>query len=169
MTQYEPGTLGDVPLLNWYSQLVVDQDLDKLLGPSLFPMAAFMRHFTGPGVRLFFLADERGWWAVAWDFPFMGGGTWGLWVRADARRPGRARLAITFIMDALATAFERYPVLVNTTIQPAVIAKTERLGYTYLGEIPHLFEGRPCHVLFQTRETFEQRLEQWRQHECRQD
>jgi hypothetical protein len=151
---YHPGIDGDVFLLNWYATLVADGDLEKLLGPSVWPMAAFMRHFTDPGARLYYLADDKGWWIVAWSFPFMGGGTWGLWVRKDKRFSG-SRDGMDIIMASLAASLKDYPVLVNTTTQEPVVAKTCRLGYTYMGRIPLLFEGKDCHVLYLTREAFE--------------
>lgn len=169
MKLYIPGTNADIPLLNWYAQLGASQDLQKLLGPSVWPMAAFMRHFTDPNVLVMYLEDERGWYAVAWTFPMLGGGTWGLWVRED-RRPTGNRAIVDFIMTSLSIAFEHFPVLVNTTKQESMVAKTQRLGYTYLGKIPVLFEGEDCHVLYQTRENFEPISLRWRQrYERRQD
>lgn len=164
---YKPGQDGDVELLHWYGQLVNCGDLQKLVGPSLYPLAPFMRHFIDPSVDLFYLSDENGWWIVGWTFPLMGGGTWGLWVRPESRRPGRARTAMTFIMDSLDLATQRFPVVVNTTKQPPVVAKTQRLGYTYLGVVPLLFEGEDCHVLHLTRAAFEPILTEWRNHNGR--
>lgn len=164
---YTPGQDGDIELLQWYGQLVASGDLQKIVGPSLYPLAPFLRNFIDPTVDLFYLADERGWWIVGWTFPLMGGGTWGLWVRNTERRPGQAREAMTFIMDTLDLATQRFPVLVVTTKQPPIVAKAQRLGYTYLGVVPLLFEGESCHVLHLTRAAFEPILTRWREHNGR--
>jgi hypothetical protein len=160
MEIYVPGTDGDAPLLQWYGQLVEAGDIANLLGPSLHPLGAFMRHYTDPTSLVLFDEDDHGWTVVALLTTFMGGGTWGLWVRKDLRGAG-SRRALSFIMDSLAYAFTLVPVLVNTTRQPEVVAKTERLGYKYLGAIPLLFEGEDCHILYMTREMFQPVQQQW--------
>jgi len=160
MRIYQPGQNGDAELLHWYAQLVAGDDLNKLLGSSVWSMAAFMRHFTEAGALVFYESDAQGWWIVAWTFPLMGGGTWGLWVRPDKRGSG-SRTALAFIMETLNVGLQQYPVLVNTTKQNEIVAKTVRLGYTYLGRIPRLFEGEDCHVLHLTREAFEPIYEKW--------
>lgn len=134
--------------------------MQKLLGPTLWSMSAFMKNFTEPGMVLFYDADEKGWWIVSWVFPFMGGGTWGLWVRQDKRASG-SRVGLSHIMRSLDFATTRHPVIVNTTKQPEIIAKTQRLGYTYIGMIPLLFDGEDCHVLHMTREVFAPMFERW--------
>lgn len=162
MKIYQPGQHGDVALLAWYAQLVASGDLAKLLGPSVWGMAAFMRHFIDPQAVLMYEEGPDGAWiAAAWTFPLMGGGTWGLWVSPNYRASGSRRV-MNFIMEALAVATGQYPVLVNTTKQDAIVAKTKRLGYSYLGKIPMLFEGEDCHVLYMTREMFQPILERWR-------
>jgi len=158
---YQPGQQADVALLAWYAHLSATGDLPKLLGPSVWSMAAFMRHFTDPQAILMYEEDAQGWAAVTWVFPLMGGGTWGLWVRPDVRASGSRRV-MSFIIESLAVAMSQYPVLVNTTKQADVVAKTGRLGYSYLGKIPLLFEGEDCHVLYMTREMFQPVLDRWR-------
>ena len=160
MRMYVPGENGDVGLLHWYANLVSADDLHKLLGPSLWPMAAFMEHFRHADA-LWVLEDAQGWKAVAWTYPMISGGTWGLWVRPNGRQ---SRETLEFIMTTLDLATQTYPVLVNTTKQPDVVAKTERLGYTYLGKVPYLFEGEDCFILYMTRAMFEPILERWRAH-----
>lgn len=160
-TVYQPGQNGDTELLHWYTQLVTSGDLAKLLGPSVHPTAAFLRHFTEPNALVFYEGDARGWWGVSWAFPFIGGGTWGLWLREDKRHHG-SRHVLGFVLETLHFALQMYPVLVNTTTQAAVVAKTKRLGYTYLGCVPYLFEGQDCHVLHITRDAFAPIYEKWR-------
>lgn|SRR6185503_12288953 len=158
---YRPGLDGDFALLHFYARLVADGDLDKLLGSSVHPLAAFMKHFTDPQAIVFYLADDKGWWTAAWLFPMAGGGAYGLWLREDKRAAG-SRKAMNFIMETLAVGLTRYPVLVNATHQEDVVAKTERLGYTYVGKIPFLFDGKDCHLLRMTGEQFWPRFERWK-------
>jgi hypothetical protein len=159
---YVPGERGDVPLLHWYAQLAASGDLTRLLGPSIYSMAAFMAHFTSPSANLYYIEDEKGWMAAAWVFPFLGGGTWGLWVREDKRSSG-SRQILDLIMETLEDCFSAYPVLVNTTKQPDIVAKTCRLGYKYIGVIPYLFEGDECHVMYMTKEMFAPALARWKE------
>lgn len=161
MTQYVPGQSGDIALVQWYTQLAASGDLQRLVGPSLYPMGAFLAHFTSPACVLWYEEDENGWWAVATTFPLMGGGSWGLWVRSSCRAMGYAKRALQLIMCSLAISLSAYPVLVNVTKDRAVVDKTCRLGYTYLGEIPFLFEGDSAHVLYMTREAFMPRWVAW--------
>lgn len=163
ITVYTPGQDNDMPLFSWYMELWRAEDMQKLLGPSLWPLAAFMRHFTDPTASLFYLADEQGWWIAAWLFPMAGGGSWGLWVRKDMRDSAN-REGVNLIMETLAAGLERWPVLVNTTTQLDIIGKTEKLGYTYMGSIPHLFEGQDCYLLYMTRAQFAPKLEAWRRY-----
>ena len=150
-----------MPLFSWYMALWKTEDMQKLLGPSLWGLGAFMRHFTDPNAVLFYLADKDGWYAVSWLFPMAGGGSWGLWVRPD-KRTGGSREIVNFIMETLAAGLNKWPVLVNTTTQLDIVGKTEKLGYTFVGSIPHLFEGQDCYLLYMTREQFTPKLEAWR-------
>ena len=157
---YQPGTEGDAPLLKWYGQLVEAGDLSNLLGPSLHPLGAFMRYYINPDLCLMYDEDDKGWLAVSWFSVFMGGGTWSFWIRSDYRCSGSRRI-MRFGMAGLSLALEHTKVLINTTKQPSVVAKTERLGYKYLGVVPLLFEGEDCHILYMTREMFQPLRDKW--------
>ena len=164
MQQYERGQNLDAELAQWYVQLVQDGDLGKLLGSSLWSLGAFLEHFRSCSFLLYEADADGRWWYVSWLFPFMYGGTWGVWFRADYRSRGlsaRHRVGMQHIRESLRQAFEIFPVLINTTKQPDVVAKTVKLGYTYLGEIPLLFDGESCHVLHLTRQRFEADNARW--------
>jgi hypothetical protein len=152
-----------VPLLHWYAQLVVAGDLEKMVGPSSRSLSGFMRHFTDPSSLLFVGTDDKGWWIVSWLTPLMSGGSWGLWLRPDTRGVGR-RQALAVIMESINLGLTLWPVLVNTTTQPTVVAKTQRLGYAYLGCVPYLFGGEDCYVLYITRPMFAPLYERWSQY-----
>lgn len=160
LVEYSPGENGDAALLQWYMQLVVYGDMEKILGPSLYSIAAFMRHFTDPGGCVYYLIDDKGWYAVAWTFPLIGGGTWGLWIRPE-KRPTGSRLVLNFIMQTIQASLDRFPVLVNTAKREPIVAQTKRLGYEYIGKIPYLFEGDTCHILYLTRDMFQPIYAKW--------
>ena len=160
MKTYEPGQNLDIELVQWWERLARDGDLAKLVGSSLWPLASFLAHFASCPMLLYD-TDAEGWTIVAWAFPFMGGGTFGCWIRPDQRSGGK-RAHLRFVVNALRRAFDLYPVLVNTTKQDAVVPKTEALGYTYLGRVPYLFDGEPAHVLYMTKEQFSDYARKWK-------
>lgn len=160
MHTYLPGETGDATLLHWYLHLVQTGDLQRIVGPSLYPLSAFIGHFTDPRATVQYLFDDDGWWIVSWTFPLGSGASWGLWVRGDKRGSG-TRAGLGFIMESLASALARYPVLVNMAKEQAIVAKTQRLGYTYLGAVPYLYDGDTAHLLYMTREMFEPIFTRW--------
>jgi hypothetical protein len=159
MRTYSPGQELDIELVQWWEHLVRDGDLTKLVGSSLWPLSAFLAHFAACPTLLYD-TDEHGWTVVAWVFPFMGGGTFGCWIRPD-QRLGGSRKNLRCIVNALHRGFDLYPVLINTTKQDAIVPKTEALGYTYVGKIPYLFDGESCHVLYMTKEQFSAHAQKW--------
>ena len=163
MEIYVPGQDGDLELLRWWAELHETGEIESLVGPSLYPIAAFTRHFTNENAQLYYLADEKGWRAAAWTFPFMSGGTWGLWIRKDTRHTG-AKEVFQFILDSLDDAFSRYPVLVNIVKVPENIEKTKKLDYTYIGSVPYIFEGEEAHFLAMTKYDWESHSQKWRAH-----
>lgn len=156
MKTYEAGQNFDADLVRWWGQLVADGDLQKLVGSSLWSMSSFLPHFASCPVLLYD-EDDKGWTIVCWVYPFMGGGTFGCWIRPDQRLIGR-RKHFKFVLNALRRGFDLFPVLVNTTKQDAIVPKTEALGYTYLGVVPYLFDGEPAHVLYMTKEQFSEHV-----------
>lgn len=157
---YVPGEGGDAVLLHWYLHLVKTNDLHKIVGPSMYSLASFMKQFTDPRTRLYYLYDDEGWWIVAWTFPLGSGASWGLWVREDKRASG-TRAGLAFIMSTLADSLATYPVLLNLAKDPAIVAKTKRLGYAYLGCVPYLYDGDDAHLMYMTREMFAPLMERW--------
>lgn len=160
MEIYTPGTEGDGPLLVWYSKLVESGDLQKIAGQSVWSLSGFMGQFTRPDASVFFAADERGWWAVAWGCPFVGGANWGFWLREDKRGGTEGP---DFLFEFQTVAFEYFPVLIAVTKQESVVGKLTQLGYTVLGPVPYLFEGEPCYISYLTRDDFMQHARDWKE------
>lgn len=160
MELYLPGTNGDADLFKWYLQLVQTGDLQKIAGPSVWPIGGFMTQFTSPNASLFYAEDDKGWWAAAWASPFVGGANWGFWLREDKRGGCDGP---DFLFEFQSVAFEYYAVLIAVTKQGAVVGKLEQLGYTVLGPVPYLFEGEPCYISYLTREDYTAHAEKWKE------
>lgn len=159
MKNYNFGTNGDLPLLTWWAELGATGDLEILMGPSAQPISGFL-HSLAPPTVILYEEDEKGWWIVVTITPFMGGALWGLWIRPDVRHTGR-REGLRFIRNSLEIALASFPVVVNIARTDEVVAKTLKLGYTYVGVVPYLFDGTDCHVMHLTRESFEATKARW--------
>jgi len=157
---YAPGTDGDVPLLKWYIEICRDNSIDAAFAPSMHPLGSFMRNMLVPETGLIYAEDEQGWWGVSWFVPVMGALGWGLWIREDYRGSGRYE-KVTFVMETLNVAFQATPIILAPTRQPKVATLSLRFGFTNMGQIPYLFEGQSCYILYQTREGFAPIFERW--------
>jgi len=157
---YEPGTDNDLPLLTWYSLLCNDGSLEKAFGPSLWALGPFMKSMVDTTTGLLYAEDEQGWWGVSWFTPVMGGLSWGFWIREDYRGPGRYE-KVALVMETLNAAFQMFPLVLAPTKQTAVRDLALRFGFVDMGQIPHLFEGEPCFIIYQTREGFEPIFAAW--------
>jgi hypothetical protein len=157
---YTPGENGDAGLAQWYMVMVHSGDLQKTVGASMAPLSAFMREFTDPKTTLFYLPDDKGWWAVAWVTRMGTGGSYGVWIREDKRHAG-SRTALAFVMSTLAASLAAFPVLLNVVKDPDVVEKTKRLGYAYLGCVPYLYDGGDAYLLYITREMYEPLFTAW--------
>lgn len=160
MKTYNFGTDGDLPILKWWAELGATGDMEQLMGRSAYSLSGFL-HALAPPTMVLYEEDEQGWWIVVTISPFMSGALWGLWIRQDKRASG-AREGLRIIRDSLEIALESFPVVVNIARSDEVVAKTLKLGYTYLGVIPQLFDGEDCRVMFLTRESFEKTKARWK-------
>jgi hypothetical protein len=159
MKNYNFGTNGDLPLLTWWAELGASGDLEVLMGPSAQSLSGFM-HALKPPTVILYEEDAKGWWIVVTITPFMAGALWGLWIREDKRSSG-SREGLRFIRDSIDIALESFPVVVNIARSDEVVAKTLKLGYTYVGVVPQLFDGADCHVMHLTRESFQATKARW--------
>lgn len=163
MTIYQPGTLDDIDLLRWYERMAADGSIKTALGASLWPLSAFISHFSNPEVCVFVLSDDDGWWAVTWVAPVMAGWSCGFWIRDDVRgtKGPRHDEAMGLMMDSLALSLQQRPLMLSITTQPHVAAIVERAGFTHLGRVPLLFDGQDCDIHYITREVFAPRYAEW--------
>lgn len=160
MNVYQPGQNGDAELLAWYLRLVQDGELANLFGKLLQPLGLFMRNFTDEEMNLCYEADDQGWWIVGWARPFMGGASWGLWVRPDKRDSAEA---VEFTLKLHELAFEHFGLLVLATHQDKVVASMKRMGYTEIGAVPHLFGAELAgQLMYLTRRDFEATKSLWK-------
>jgi len=148
---YVYGTDADLPLLRWWAFLGSSGEIAEVMGASARSLGAFLKVLAPPNV-IFYMEDAQGWWGVVTVAPFMAGMTWGCWLRADKRQ---SREALRFLADTLDFTLAQSPVVVNIARSEAVVAKSVKLGYTYIGAIPDLFDGETCHILYLTRDAFE--------------
>lgn len=160
MYRYEKGQNGDAELLAWYLRMIDDGDLDKLYGALIASLSDFLQNYTDPLATVLYDADERGWWVVGWYRPFMGTGSWGMWVRPDKRG---SLEAIDFAFGLHALAFETFETLTLATMQEPIVVKMTQLGYNHLGVVPGLFgHERPGHLMFLTRDAFASTRQLWK-------
>lgn len=160
MMIYQPGQNGDAELLAWYLRLCDEGDLTRLYGHLGQPLSDFIKNYTDPMAMLAYEADDQGWWIVGWIKPFMGGASWGLWIRPDKRRTASA---VSFALKLHELGFEHFPCLMLATTQDEVVASMKRMGYTYLGIVPSLFGGdEGGHVMYLTRKDFAGTLALWK-------
>jgi len=149
---YQGGVAEDLGALGWYCTLGAANETEAVLGYptlSISDFFALLRRLT-----LWYLADDQGWWAVAWTTPLFRGGVYGLWIRRDHRQ---SPSGLVFILRTLDLALTEYPVLVNTCRERQVAYKTMELGYTYIGFVPALVDAGNLHLLHLTREAFDAR------------
>lgn len=166
LTVYAPGENGDADLLAWYLRLCDNGDMQKMFGDIPQPLGHFMRNYTDPDVSLLYVKDEQGWWGVIWAKPFMGGASWGFWVRPDKRGTPET---VQFVLQFHEQAFQRTPLLVFATTSEQLVAQSARMGYTDLGAVPSLFGmDAPGHIMYCTPSSLEATLPKWKEiHDAR--
>jgi len=153
MIRYDPNKLSHETLaVNWFFALEAKPDeMEKLFHESLrHHLTDFLNWLKYQGQAVIAI-DEQGIWAAAWTIPDLSGAFFGAWFREEKRG---TIAAVKFIRDAYRLAFEKYSVLIGLTKQPALHDLHLALGYDYLGEIPHYFDGQPGRMYVLTKENF---------------
>ena len=154
MTRYDGSDAHDALVLGWWHTLVTTGDLARTFMASLHPVGAFLAFWRSPDRPLLFRADARGLWFAGWFEPMMAGASAGLWARADYRL---TRVGLSAVETFLATGLARWPVLIGVTKQEKLLRAHTRLGYTVLGEVPHLWDGERAWVVVLTSAGFDKR------------
>lgn len=164
MKIYEAGSADDAGLLAWYGRMALDGSIQTAVGQSIWSLAAFVKHFADPDVTVFYADDEYGWKVVTWIAPVMSGWTCGFWMRSDIRgtRGEEHQAAMAFMMQSLRLSLQSRPLMLAITTQPHVVKIVEKAGFTRLGRVPLLYDGKDCDIYYITREAFAERWgDQW--------
>ena len=149
LTVYEPGIDSDLLVLSWWHHMATSGDLERAFSATLAPCGAFMAEMRR--CTLTYEADDTGIWFAAWYEPALSGGFYGLWIRNGKRASADALRAV---IESLHFGLERWPVLIFATMHAPVVAQAEQLGFTRLGDIPHLFDGEASTIAWLDAEHF---------------
>ncbi len=158
LTQYVPGIETDLLLLSWWHTMATCDDLERGFSVELAPCGAFLASMRQ--CDLVYVADDTGIWFAAWFEPKMCGAFYGLWIRSDKRHN---HISQQLVLDSMSYGLERYRVLVLATLHQRVVDQGVRFGFTFMGTIPHLFDGEPTHVAWLDEEHFEPVRERYEQ------
>jgi hypothetical protein len=152
VTQYNPkNPAHEMIALQWFLLLKgKPQEFADLFARDLQSLTRFL-YWMANNVALGWECDERGAWACAWVEPMLTGAFFGGWIREDKRGTVGA---VMFIRKAYRQAFEKFPVIIGITKQPALHDLHIALGYDYLGTVPKLFDNADARVYVLTKENF---------------
>lgn len=151
---YQAAPDKDLRLLRWYSHLVTSGDIARTFAAGMEVPSVFLAYFQPPKVlALDFDADGEIWFA-AWLEPFMQTAFFSLWCRADHRH-GKGLLVNT--EEAIRVSLEAFPMLLGVTPHENLLDEHRRGGYTVLGKVPGLLDGKDAYALYITRESFANR------------
>lgn len=151
MERYQRTDLEDYLLAQWWVEITLDGSRDQLFVPptTLGQMLAYFQN----DVSLIYERDDRLWFAM-WFTPMFSGLSASLWCRRD-RRGSRAFIAAA--EWAYETALQAVPVLLGVTTQPKLLKVHERLGYTIVGSVPGLIDGKMAWIVALTRDGWQRR------------
>lgn len=163
MKTYTPGTVDDIGLFTWWGEMQRDGSIATAFAPSLYALAPFVRTMTMHAGSVQYEADERGWYAVTWLTPVMGGLSLGLWLREDVRggKSEKHDAAFNLLIETIHGALGAFPVVLCFTTQPRVVELVKGLGFSHMGQVPGLWEGEACDTLYITRDAFAPLYEAW--------
>lgn len=150
MIAYQHTFEQDALLLTWYQELIQSGDMVVTFMPSSYPLSKWFEVFRT--AELVYEADEKGIWWAAWVEPSFGISMYSMWCRTDKRRSLRNA---TNTKKALHAALTLRGTVFGVTCQPSLLELHRRMGYTVVGEVPGLWEGRPAWLVSLTREGFE--------------
>lgn len=142
---YDGSAVHDLLLARWYDDLLRLGDWDKCFLVSRQSPSWFYQYFSRE-VRLNFVEDQGRIMVAGWFEPCLARGTFfSLWVAPEWRPVPKGLEAVGAI---LTYAFQSVDVVLSITTQAETLEVYQRMGYTLLGEIPHLGgEGRPVWLL----------------------
>lgn len=148
---YEPSPLHDSLMLGWWARLLSDGELDKIFTNGMMAVTNFCAAIQLPRHVLFKQREGIGVWYTALITPTFDGAFFDMWCAKDLRA---TRACLEALEQALTWALDRWPVLIGLTVQEKLLDAHRRLGYTVVGSIPGLWNGRDTFVMHLTKEAF---------------
>ena len=150
MRLYVPGHDTDALVAIWWETMAQDGDLDDLFFGASRTLSGLFRLIQPPGAMLYEI-DAKGIWFAMWFEGMLSGAAAGAWVRTERRR---TKACLDAFLAAWEQALIAFPVILGVTRQEKLLREHTRLGYTVLGEVPELWEGRSAWVVVLTRPAF---------------
>lgn len=155
--QYVPCAEMDWVLLQWLDRMRNDRELNKVFSQGAHAPSSFLAMMQAPR-QLFFQLDGLGNLKYAcWLEPCMGNVFLGYYAQPAYRKN---REGVHFLFDVFEYVFNAGVGTIAGFIQErktpeetqAFIKLHEKMGYTYRGFIPLMFDGKDCHVVALTAE-----------------
>lgn len=150
LTKREPGAASDILLLRWWQQMVEDGELLEVFGDCVATPSGFLSVFADTRTTLYYTADENGIGLALWYEPFMGNTALGMWGRKDWRK----RRWWDALKATLAEQLETFPMIIAMTRNKNLVVAGPEMGFVKLGQVPYLYRGDTCDILYCTRESF---------------
>lgn len=153
---YSQSPAEDLTLLRWWIHLSETGDINDLILPEARRLSPFLRVFRFPTALIYTLDSTDSISNAFWAAPVDGESTHraaycGAWSHFNSR--GK-RHQYNFIHLAYTFAFEFYDALLGMTWQPNLLDLHQKLGYSTVGCIPHLYDEDFLYIVHLTRDAF---------------
>lgn len=153
LLRYAPDRNVDLLIAQLWARMDADGDLDRVFSNPGLALGDFFTLMRSPREMLYAIDGEGIWFAV-WFEPFMLGTFLSAYLRPDRRR---TLAAGSLFMRCLRAGVNHYGTILNLTWQEELLPVHEAMGYTFVGRIPKLFNGRDALVLAASAETMKGR------------
>lgn len=150
---YNRSAAHDMLLAQWMQELLASGDWEKCLLVAEKTPSWFFGYFAGQ-VTLRFVVEHERIVVAGWFEPCLGKGAFfSLWIAPEWRKGVRNLEAVG---ELLTWAFAQgLKTILSITTQAETLEVYQRMGYTLLGEIPHLGRDGPVWLLTLTHEQLE--------------
>lgn len=152
LIKYVPCQVHDVLLFQWFSTLCSSGEIEKLFLSNYWTLSKFFEHVAS--LDMVFRVDDKGIWFWASYAPMLAGAQFDMWIRPDHRQ---SKASAEAMAEALEAGFERWPVLIGMTTQENLLDAHRRMGYTVVGKVPGLWQGKDLWIMHITKEAFDAR------------
>lgn len=141
---YDRSAVHDLLLGRWCEELLVSGDWDKCFLVSQKTPSWFYGYFARD-VQLRFVEDKGRIVIAGWFEPCLARGAFfSLWVAPEWRGTPKN---VTAVGELLAWAFSHVKTVLSITTQEETLEVYQAMGYTLLGQIPHLGHDGPVWLL----------------------